>query len=174
MKWLVGVLLLGCATVRVSQPEPCETACGMKAFISPEACKTLRTVEPLALNAYILRADYANYEEMCHAISGYKLLIHVRDEVDLRACEEGWAYTAIGCVIGLTTSRLKIVELNNDAFEHNSYTHEIGHVLDRAYDRSRPGYDHCEWTVRGMKAAIKQVTGEDDENDESCLSGAPR
>jgi hypothetical protein len=173
---LSALIFLACAAAPAPKPAPttkpprCTTACGMTADLDEGECGALNIAEARALKAYAdlvpaFRPGYAG----CVALADWHVQVRVRTLLDARLCDTGWVMPYDGdlaCIVGLTKFENKTITVTNKAFAFNALAHEIGHVLEHAFDYRGP--QHCAWRARGLKAAIEKVTGEKDDSEEKC------
>lgn len=169
---------LACAgSLTDSQPalgaaKPCTTVCGILADgLSGAQCERLKLGESRAVE-FLLREvpAYPSRVEACAALHGWKLFVVRRDSVRDETCIEGGWNSESGCVYGLTQfGKVREILLGDDLFLTNSLTHELAHVLDHSVGWDvGPGDQHCAWGARGVKAAILEATGREDDTKEVC------
>lgn len=148
----------------------CITACGLRAQLSEKDCTELNKVEAQAIQAYAKRVvEFRPGYAACEALDGYTVRIHGPDYTTGNGCESD-CWTDHGqCVRGLTWFKEATIEVFDERFQHNSLTHEIGHVLDKEFGTDQGKTNgHCGWERRGLDRAIQDVIGFKRVPDEDC------
>lgn len=141
----------------------CLTKCGLVAVVSSrDACIELAIAERRVIDAYEVFARQ-NAEASCKALRGWLVYAVAPSAKDREVCKDGVAVeTDKGamCIAGYTSLDTRRVMILSEHYLVNAFTHEIGHVL--------LGRGHCDWEERGVKAAIRHVTGQPDESESDC------
>lgn len=166
---LVAFLSLTCAPVRAVTREltklpECRTLCGMRAHVTEDRCAALQMTEMRVLakfDKYV--ADYT-FSGACFVLDDVTVQVHEFTDLDKKKCplggfrteEQGYAF----CASGETHPKTQTLELDSDQFETNALAHEMGHLIF--------GVGHCHWEKRGIKKAIKEITGQKDETADAC------
>lgn len=144
-------------------PPICVTKCGL---VSEDfRCEELQATETATLEAL---ARFANMPvaRSCPALAGWT--VHLNQKAPNDLCPgQSWAIIEDLCVVGFTHFEVNALEVARSAtLQSGALPHEIVHVLDLAHGRPR---GHCFWTERGVKRALKEITGEVDNTAERCL-----
>jgi hypothetical protein len=174
MKLSVLALALSCASTPrpiEAAEEECITKCGMVS--EGGNCAELREVEAGGLAA--LERHLYGYTQpfMCEHLKGWKIEKHTVTKRDLLSsilCHSGswWEPTNKRCVIGVTHSSQKLIELATLDWPESAIVHEMVHAIQG----QTPGYyggktGHCKWTPE-VKAALSEVMGGRGAWDEDC------
>jgi hypothetical protein len=159
------VVLASCA--HAAPPVPagyCETPCGLR---WKGDCTALAKTEKRVIAAYAKHAkEFGTREDICAAFAGYAVVVHRQDKTDKKKCGAGWLLGTF-CASGYTHYAEHVIEIFDDDFESGALAHELGHVLSQ----KTAGGGHCAWQERGIKAAIKEVTGSSDKSppESTCI-----
>lgn len=158
------------AALETRQTPECITTCGLRAPI--KGCQTLQDLESLVLINYDRFVVGWDANEMCSALSGWKVSRHSRTKEDMDHCHDGWQLwdspSKARCVVGLTDPSKKEISLYSLEYaKSNVLMHEMAHVFDFAFHTS---HDHCNWESNGVRAAMKETYGvwEESQGDFEC------
>jgi hypothetical protein len=126
-------------------------------------CEAFREAEDKILESYKAHAKFFAPMAACVALDGWQVVRHVYTDADRAHCGiGGWYDPELGaglCFAGYTHAKERTIEITG-TFTGGALPHEMGHVM--------LGIGHCGWKERGIKDAIKGVTGSDDPTKNSC------
>jgi hypothetical protein len=133
-------------------------------------CTDLKREEARVVRTFGSRIPGFTPLNVCLALNGWVVSVHERTDIDRLKCRPGgWYYQELHqCVGGYTFAEDKIIEVNDVQVSRNALAHELVHVVDLAVNAH---VGHCRWDSRGVKAALRELTGTDDPTppDEGCL-----
>lgn len=129
-------------------------------------CEQLQHIESKVLDSFERNVGW-NAAESCSLMNNWQVFVHPQQVKDGEFCflPSWWHEGMRVCVAGVTRYAHKSVELDTERYEANAYAHELAHV--QIMMRVEIG-DHCNWTSRGIKQAIFEVTGTLDDSVEDC------
>jgi hypothetical protein len=154
------------AVVKGTPRVPCTTVCGLHTVTDKASCVALNAAEARAL--YFFKEDVKAWPHgwmSCAALDGWKIQIRERDvKKDAPCSAGGWNAAALFdkkpfCVVGMTHSSTKLIELQDEAWAFNALTHELAHVLDEWYG-TEVNVTHCGWGERGIARALVDAAGD--------------
>lgn len=161
------------------KPARCTTSCGL--WTDDGNCIELQELETDVVKAFDRYVDTWEEPRVCSALFGWEVFVHVRRVSDDVVCRRGWRLDGESgfCVLGYTHQaqvpvdggyvfdfdKPGAVEVIDTDWRAGALAHELVHVMDLTFYR-RAG--HCNWTKRGVSAALKAVTGNDDPNADVC------
>lgn len=155
-----------------ARAQTCVTRCGLKAWAN---CETLQATESAFLRHAAGRVDGYTPERVCAALKGWIVRVHAPNAFDYscRMAPGSWRYLSslpglLLCVSGYTYVEMRVIETSDDLWHSNALPHELIHVVDVAI-WGTTGHDR--WRDRGVCAALKAVTGEDDASISSDCKG---
>ena len=150
----------GCAsipTVDAGTLEPaagCFTQCGLNA--PAENCTELQQSEVRIVLELGKVREFGGVGAVCAALHGWQIQIRQRAATDSEQCWAPAWPTAHGCVIGMAVLGERRITLPDSYWQNNALAHEIVHVLD--WSNGLPS-GHCAWRERGIKKALRRLTG---------------
>lgn len=160
--------IVGCAATPMHSRGPCITRCGI-IYHGTASCQGLQYAET-KINR-ILADNVVGWTEpmICAAENGWTVNIHAAPTShDNANCpDDSWLEYEDTCVIGYTRIEIHTIDVMNSNWLHNAMAHEIVHIVDYS---SLGHSGHTCWDVRGIKSALKEITGVSDETpgEEEC------
>lgn len=149
---LASLLASCCAPTKTTGPHWCVTPCGMTAVTD---CAALDAFEARAVQR-LGKVRGWSAPGVCSSLKGWRIVEMAQSKT--LGCYNGWLERQI-CVVGYTRVFTRTVAVLGPGIPENILAHELIHVVDYR-TRGYPG--HCDWKIRGVAAALKDITGDDD------------